>query len=307
MKDHSKIHIVGAGAIGRALAVMLQMSGKEVMLLRGRDLDEHGKTEQIRALVNGTLISQYTEVDTIQNQLDEIKGLVVITAKAFGNASIAQRLQPIRNSIAVILLQNGLNVETPFEDFPDLFRCVLFATSQIEEDGVVSFKPVDSSPVGIIRNSQFDLDQIIESIHTPNFPFHVHQNIEPVIWEKAIVNCAFNSICPLLEQDNGIFYRNEQATKMAQIVLQEGISIAQRKGIHLQLDTLLSKLLLISRKSSGQMISTYEDIKNKRRTEIDYLNVEIARLANENGSPEQARFTGFLGELIALKSNLSRV
>ena len=50
-----------------------------------------------------------------------------------------------------MLLQNGLNIEKPFETFENVFRFVLFTTGQIIDNGVVRFKGVTASPVGSIH------------------------------------------------------------------------------------------------------------------------------------------------------------
>lgn len=64
------------------------------------------------------------------------------------------------------------------------------------------------------------------------------------------------------------------------------------------------KLLYISEKAGGQLISTYEDLNNRRRTEIENLNLEIARMADEIGRPELVGNTRMLGELIKIKSEI---
>jgi 2-dehydropantoate 2-reductase len=49
------------------------------------------------------------------------------------------------------------------------------------------------------------LENIILQLNNSHFQFRAEENIQPLIWKKAINNCIFNSICPLLETDNGSF------------------------------------------------------------------------------------------------------
>ncbi len=65
-------------------------------------------------------------------------------------------------------------------------------------------------------------------------------------------------------------------------------------------------LLQISRSSDGQLISTYQDILNKRETEIGTLNLEIAAIAKKWNKQNDIRETCLLGELTLLKSKLHR-
>ncbi|WP_071836934.1 ketopantoate reductase family protein [Terrimonas ferruginea] len=115
------------------------------------------------------------------------------------------------------------------------------------------------------------------------------------------MNSVFNSVCPLLETDNGIFHRNVAALEIARTVIAECIAVARTQGISLTASEVEESLLKISKLSDGQLISTYQDILAGRRTEIDTLNFEIVRMAgNVNVSN-----TKLLGELVRLKADMS--
>ena len=208
----------------------------------------------------------------------------------------------------LVILQNGLGVEQPFINthFPEIYRCVLFVTSQTIGENMLRFKPVSISPIGIIEGNAVNLNLIVEQLNSPEFTFKAEHNIQTIIWKKAIVNCVFNSICPLLETDNGIFHRNENVLTIAKRVIEECIAISSAKGIELHAKEVVESLLLISKSSDGQLISTLQDIRNKRQTEIDTLNFEIVRIAHTLGKEDRVKETKLLGELVKLKSELNR-
>jgi len=62
--------------------------------------------------------------------------------------------------------------------------------------------------------------------------------------------------------------------------------------------------LNISEISTGQLISTLQDLNNKRKTEIEFLNLEIARIAKTHNQRSQIKITELLGKLIRIKSTL---
>ncbi|MCG6186919.1 ketopantoate reductase family protein [Maribellus maritimus] len=299
-----KIYIVGAGAIGQALAVFLQQEKRDVILVRG-SVDNKPAKENIITVTNqdNQKFQQKITTTTFGN-LKDINGIVLVTAKAFANVEIAQKLKNKGDNFSVVILQNGLNIEKPFADFENVFRCVLFSTSQRTSNNTVSFKMVTDSPVGDMQGKNANLNAIVNQISTPHFCFKNEPNILNVVWEKVIINCAFNSICPLLETDNGIFLRNREATKLAKTIIAECIEVANKCGITLNQKEIEEKLLLISRRADGQLISTYEDIRNNRRTEIESLNLEISRLADKMGMLELVPNTRLLGEMIQLKSKI---
>ena len=297
------VYIIGAGAIGKVLAVCLSSNGKKVVLLRGSVDNGETHRENIRVtLLSGEIIETGVTIDTLSNYTS-LDGLVVLCNKSYGNAALADALKDKIGCSPIIILQNGLGVEQVFIDFPAVYRCVLFATSQPVSDTILSFKPVALSPIGRIRGGdENSLGLIAGLLNTPYFGFRPEPDIQPVIWKKAIINSVFNSICPLLETDNGIFHRNPQALQMAESLVSECLCVAKEQGVNLSPEEVMDSLLMISRSSDGQFISTLQDIRNHRPTEIATLNLAIAGMAATEQTVIQ---TSLLGRLTLLKSQLS--
>lgn len=297
------IYIIGAGAIGKSLAVFLQKEGRKVVLVRGAVMELKEKyTPLAIEFGEGEILREAIEVTTVE-ALTHIEGIIVLTNKSFGNESLAKRLKGKTGQSPIVFLQNGLNVERAFEEheYSSLYRSVLFATSQVLNESLVRFKPVDYSVVGIVKGNLTELEEIVETIDTAFFKFKYVDVIENYVWMKAIVNAAFNSICPLLEVDNGIFIRNELVLNLAKQVIHESVIVAKKIGVDLKEEDVLKRLLLISEKSDGQLISTYQDLLAGKPTEIASLNVEIAKTAERLSLEKQVNVTKLLGELILLK------
>ena len=117
-----------------------------------------------------------------------------------------------------------------------------------------------------------------------------------------ILNAAFNSICPLINIDNGVFERDPAVAAIARTVIEEAIAVASGVGVQLSPDELMKQLMLISRRSSGQLISTLQDLLAGRETEIDFLNRAIVRTAAELRPPIDPKITRILGELVLARS-----
>ena len=303
-----KIYIVGAGAIGKVLAVLLKPANKNVIILRGSIDDQSSYTEKIQVeLYDKTTLEAEVEVSTLSH-FTALHGIVVLTNKSYGNQHLSQVLSSKISNSPIVILQNGLGVEQAFIDhgFPEIYRCVLFATSQTIGENKLRFKPVSVSPIGTIKGNSDRLNIIVEQLNSDNFQFKAETNIETVIWKKAIVNSVFNSVCPLLEIDNGIFHRDEKTLAIAKRVIEECVAIAKETGVFLNIDEVVESLLLISKFSDGQLISTFQDIKNKRETEIETLNFAIVNVAKKLNKEHMVTETKLLGELIKLKSELTQ-
>ncbi|WP_276088111.1 2-dehydropantoate 2-reductase [Pedobacter sp. JY14-1] len=300
------IYIVGTGAIGKALAVFLKLSGQQVTLVRGSvdDLPETRETVRVRISADQEMTADLP-VQTL-NSVTSLEGPVLVAAKSYGNENIAEKLAKMSKDVPVCLLQNGLNIELPFtgKGFRELYRCVLMVTSQFAGDGTIAFKPVAACPVGVISGQESVLSALLDQLQNRWFTFRMENPIQPLIWKKVIANCVFNSICPLLETDNGIFHRNPGAMRIAESIIMECIGIAGRFGIVLDDREVRDMVLAISHASDGQYISTLQDIRSKRPTEISTLNHAIVGLARSLGAESLVPQTRILGDLTEIKSRL---
>ena len=308
MSTSKKIFVIGAGAIGKVLAALLTDKGQDVHLLRASTSDVKDLTEKIHVHIEGKRdITATVPVSSLKacNQLD---GLLVITSKSYGNPGVVEMLKSRIGNSPIVILQNGLAVENIFLDtLPNnVYRCVLFATSQFSPSMELHFKPVSASLVGVARGEENELKIIVQLLNSSLFPFEGEKDIQRVAWKKSIINCVFNSVCPLLETDNGIFHRNPDALLLARTIVDQCVKVANLANIQLTTDETIERLLSISKFSDGQLISTYQDILNGRETEIDTLNLAVAAIAEQTGNSELVRETRLLGELTRLKASIFR-
>ncbi len=303
MKAQTPIFILGAGAIGLPLAVHLAMAGRTVVAVRTSRSDVPASTATVTVDTGAERLSAAIATVSLA-QLERIDGLVVVTSKSYANAVIAQELTAKAGVGSVAILQNGVGVERPFLEagIPEVYRCVLYLTSQAIAAASYATRPVTASPIGVIRGSADGLQRYVAALHTAAFPCRAEPNIQREIWKKAIINAVFNSICPLLEVDNGVFARDEAAASLALTVVCECITLTDRLGLDLGEHDVMEQLRLISRRSDGQLISTLQDIRSGRPTEIASLNLEIARIAAESQPSLALPCTALLGRMIVVKS-----
>lgn len=304
----NRVFVLGAGAIGLALAVHLKLDGRDTVLVRTSIDDFEEEMIPISLItLEDRLINVNVRTVSLE-RLEHLDGIIVITAKSYANETIATKLGKKTKQSPIVVMQNGLGVEQPFIDagYAEIYRCILFVTSQMNGEYQIRYRPITTSLIGVIKGSEQSLLKIVEVLNTPGFPFSAENNIQEKIWQKAILNSVFNSICPLLEVDNGIFHRNDEVTQIALEIMEECIEVAAGIGIKLDIEQLKQQMLTISKRADGQYISTLQDILNGRQTEIDSMNMEIARIAEEQTPRVNVDKTRLLGELILLKSKILR-
>ena len=303
MDSMTKIFILGSGAIGFPLAAYLSDAGRSVVAVRtSREDIPHGIITV--SIQNGdNQIS--VPVETISlSKLPNLDGLIVIATKAYANKAVALALKGKAATGPIVIMQNGVGVEKPFLDahFAPIYRCILYVTGQTTSEYGFTFRPVTSSPIGIVNGEETDLTKCVEILSTEGFPFHSEANIQREIWKKAIINSVFNSICPLLDVDNGIFARDEETANLARDVVRESVMLTDRLDMRLSESELMEQIMLVSKRSNGQLISTLQDINVGRETEIEYLNLEIARVAGSLQPSLKLPRVELLGKMILAKS-----
>lgn len=100
------IYIIGVGAIGMTLAVLLKQSGKEVVLLHGRQ-GSLPETEEASITVDcghGIIQKASVSIRTLE-QAGPLNGLILLTSKSFGNRDLALRLRGKTGQSPLVLLQ----------------------------------------------------------------------------------------------------------------------------------------------------------------------------------------------------------
>ncbi len=306
MSTGERIYILGAGAVGLPLAVHLLNHGRRVTAVRTSRNDLPLQTVEVTVQGRMDEVSQAAVEMVSLSKLNEMHGIIVITAKSYANQGIADQLKEKRGDAPIVILQNGLGVEKPYieSDFAEIYRCVLYVAGQKKGPAQYSFRSIASSPIGIIKGHGSRLRRIVKTLSTDKFPFHEQPEIQKEIWKKAIINSVFNSICPLLEIDNGIFVRDEKAAEMGKEIVQECMVLTNRLKLELTENEVIEQIYTISKRSDGQFISTLQDINAGRETEIESLNLEISRVAEELKPAVDISKTKLLGKLILLKSKL---
>jgi 2-dehydropantoate 2-reductase len=102
------------------------------------------------------------------------------------------------------------------------------------------------------------------------------------VWTKVIFNCASNGIGGLTRLPHGIAC--DQVREVMSAVAQEGIAVARALGITLEKDP--EEMIDYGREVAyNHKPSMLQDIEARRATEIDSLNIAIAKFGEQIGVP----------------------
>lgn len=306
MKEMSGLFIVGGGAIGFSLAAHLNASGKLAEVLRIHT-SAVGVTQKITVKSSDGCVLEQSVISKPLSSMRSIKGLLLITAKANANEYLADVLSKNASAIDIVLMQNGIGIERPFlnKGFRSVSRCVVYITAEKIQEGTYTARMVKPSPIGLLEGIDEKTTNIADVINTKALCFYNASDIQYQVWKKGIINAVFNSICPLLGTDNGIFDRDEAIMALAENVVKECVPVANQVGIEINQEEIIEGIHAISKISTGQLISTLQDIKAHRETEMNYFNMEICRLAEELKMKTDLSLTRAMGVLTIKKAAIA--
>ncbi|MHA1618444.1 MAG: ketopantoate reductase family protein, partial [Promethearchaeota archaeon] len=101
-----------------------------------------------------------------------------------------------------------------------------------------------------------------------------------MLWEKAIINCAINPLGALWQLTNGSLLEHPQYWEKAGTIVEEILQVAQKLGLSLKsIPYYLDKIRTVLSSTRLNKNSMFQDIENRRPTEIDFLNGYITRMA----------------------------
>jgi 2-dehydropantoate 2-reductase len=316
MIDMSEICVFGAGSIGCYVGGRLAATGSRVSFVGrerlGQELRAHGlhltdwRGNDMRvapaALRFGTEPALAAGAD-----------LVLVAVKSAGTAGAGRALAAVLKPGAIVIsFQNGLhNAEVLRKELPG--RTVL--TGMVEFNVVNRGKGAfhQGSEGGLEAQDDPGLERFLAAFAAAGLPLKRHADMHGVQWSKLLLNLnnAINALAgvPLKEELSQRAFR--QCLAMAQ---QEGLALLDVAGItpvRLKIPPrwiprLLSVPDYVFQRLAGKMLaidplarsSMWEDLEAGRPTEIDYLNGEIVRLAQNlrRAAPVNARLVALVLE-----------
>ncbi len=108
------------------------------------------------------------------------------------------------------------------------------------------------------------------------------RDITPYIWLKVAVNAAINPITTILGSKNKVILENPWAKETAVTVTREVANLAEELGIKLPSDP-VQVLFEIADTTSENYCSMLQDFRERRKTEIDFINGRVWRLGKAVG------------------------
>jgi 2-dehydropantoate 2-reductase len=292
--------VVGAGAIGCTYAWYLARDGHEVALLDVRD--EHIGAISRRGLVavlpDGSEKAVAVAASTDASALAHAEVILVAT-KAFATETAARGALPLAGpGTRVTTVQNGLgNVATLARVFGEE-RVVPGSTTVAAEPGGTGRVRIAESVVQGRSTTVLGagLDAFAEALTASGLRTVVDPDVDLVIWRKLVLAGSMGPLSAALGLTVGATLANGPAAALVRRLIGEIAAVAQACGVPLDEDASWELGQKTFASLGDHRASMAVDLAEGRRTEIDAMCVEVARLGREHGVP--APVNEVVGELV---------
>jgi 2-dehydropantoate 2-reductase len=274
--------VFGAGAMGSLIGGLLAQKHDVTLVAR------KAHVEAIRK--SGLVIHGRTEMRVGPRAVEAASeayrpDVVIVTVKSYDTEAAAQELRPFWNTAAILSLQNGLgNVEQLAAKAERVLGGVTYHGVTFVGPGEVNHAGTGDTVIGPIKGASVEDAERIRSAFTGcGLATTVTEDIQEVLWTKAVVNACFNPITGLLRVKSGVIGRSGQLMECCNSVVEEAVGVARAEGIQLRSEALMERVRAVSSATAENKSSMLQDLERGRRTEIDAINGWIAHIGTEHG------------------------
>ncbi len=284
-----KIAIVGPGAIGTLFAAHLKVGGFDPILID--HVAERARRISSRSLLVWSKNKSLEATVECTSDMSVAKGAeyVIIAVKAYNTAEVVKDLASHETSSLVVSLQNGLgNLEIMGRYFESNR---ILAASTGEASTLISPGEVFHAASGITKIAPLAPGGIgaslalVKVLQKAGIDSVFSDNAQRVLWEKLVVNSSINPLTAITRMKNGEIIRNAGLKALASQVSQETYEVALKKDIALGFHDPVAVVLAAASATFDNKSSMLQDIERGRRTEVDFINGAIYRLAASSGVP----------------------
>ena len=304
-----KIAILGPGAVGSALGGFFAAAGHRVTLI-GRPNDGHdwpapgSHLDAIRSgglLVDGIKGRYATRPEISADIPDGVDApdLILLTVKSFDTAQAARRIAEANADCPVLHLQNGIgNFELLREVLPEerILSGMIIIGFTIPEPGRATVT-VYGGDIKVGRMSggmDATLEDVVALFDALPFTTHAVGDIGSHLWGKLLYNCALNPLGAIFNVPYGRLL-DQTAQDMIREILEEAFRTAAAYEIPLFWpDSETYRAFLTGTQipaTADHFPSMGADLRAGKRTEIDFLNGAVARLARQRDLPAPVNTT----------------
>jgi 2-dehydropantoate 2-reductase len=297
-----RISIVGLGAIGSAIGGFLKLKGFDVIGFgRNPHVSEiRKKGLRIKGIWGEHNVKDFEVYSSAEEGKEWLKAsdFIIISTKSFDTRKAVEEISKyIKEDAVVASFQNGLgNMEEIAEVVGEnrtggarvIFGSKITSPGEIEitvygGEVLVGHFLREKGPEWAVEK----LKKVVDYLNSSGIPSRFVEDVRVYLWEKMLYNCALNPLSAIFSLPYGALYENYETRTIMKDVLKEIFQLMDKMKIKTQWNGWEDYFQYFSEKlippTSAHIASMAEDIKNGKRTEIDFMNGYIVKMGERTG------------------------
>jgi 2-dehydropantoate 2-reductase len=273
--------------MGSVYAALFASAGHEVWAIdRWREHVDAMRSKGLR--LEGASGDRTVKVHATTNPADAGPcDLVVLATKAMHVASAAESIKPLlKSDTPVLSIQNGLGG-------PDTAASIL-GRDRVMVGVVGGFGASMRGPghahhngMELVRLGEFGgpiterLKKVEDVWASAGFRVRLFDDIDQLVWEKLLCNCAYSGLCAVMECTIGEVMADPDLSRISAACATEAFSMAKKKGVKLGFDDPVAYARDFGSKIPNARPSVLLDLMAGRKSEIDVINGAIDGPVNQ--------------------------
>lgn len=279
-----KVVVIGAGAMGAAIASHLHKGGHELALIDAADpviaaIKRDGlsfESPDSRIVWQPKITADPSTLDAPDVLFVMVKGTV--TSRAMGAA-----VGLVSPATTVVTLQNGWGGGDAIAEYVDpeqLVVGVTYSSSTVLGPGKFKQTGAGATTVGPFQegDSSERADAIAGMLTAAGWPTESSPTVRSDIWKKLILNAATLPPAALTGLNAGAL-AGATTIPVVNALASEAVAVAQASGLEIDLAERLTTIAATLERAGTGKGSMLQDVLAKRRTEIDTINGAVVRAA----------------------------
>lgn len=271
-----KVAVMGAGAVGCFYGGMLARAGHEVTLIGRQNHVASIRRDGLR--LESLSFDEFIEITACTDASGVVSAdAILLCVKSPDTEAAVLAMKPYLSESAVIVtLQNGVDNAERVRALVEceVLAAVVYVGSEMGGPGHVRHHGRGE----LIIEPGTPSERLARILNDAGISTSVSANVRGALWEKLVLNCAYNAISALVQLPFGeLCQRGGTAVNRAmRDIVAECIAVASADGVNISRDVDETVARIMATIPAGQYSSTAHDVATHRPSEIDHLNGHIA-------------------------------
>ena len=287
--DNKKVCVVGMGGVGGYIGCMFAKHLSDVYFFaRGKHLESIRKNGlKLCSNVNGEMIVHPKMASDNAEEMG-VMDYIFLCVKNFSLEQVCAEILPMINEDTIIIpLLNGVGISDEVRRLigkGTILDGLVYITSGADKDFVIHHtSSYCNIHIGYETKNNFDesiLFEVQKLLQSADITCIIEKDIKAAIWEKYILNCAFNVVTAYYNAVIGDIRKNETAILQMKALLEEACMVARK--LKIKIDDNLEEVhfnRIMYKQSDLATSSLKRDIAAGRQSELEVFSGKLLQLA----------------------------